>query len=161
MTSRELTSGFDFWSAGHLCMAVVHLLIKFGVDIQISTPNQKLIRETSSCLEHMCVLISMTIADIWTKFYIELSPELLTFLWNSRWRLPPSWIISWCEFGHSGVLIVWYLCSVQNLVQISVIVTDRHTYASDLHLMTSRQWTSGFVFWKRGHLRVAVVHFTI
>jgi len=24
MTSRELTSGFDFWSRGHLCMAVMH-----------------------------------------------------------------------------------------------------------------------------------------
>jgi len=30
MTSRELTSGFDYWSRGHLRMAVVHLPIKFG-----------------------------------------------------------------------------------------------------------------------------------
>ena len=29
-----------------------------------------------------------------------------------------------CEFGHSGVLIVWYLCSVSNLVQMYVIVTE-------------------------------------
>ena len=28
MTSRELTSGFDFWSRGHLCMAVMHLPVK-------------------------------------------------------------------------------------------------------------------------------------
>jgi len=28
------------------------------------------------------------------------------------------------EFGHSGVLIVWYLCCVAHLVQISVIVTE-------------------------------------
>jgi len=35
MTSRELTSGFDFWSRGHLCMAVVHLSMKFGADIFI------------------------------------------------------------------------------------------------------------------------------
>jgi len=34
MTSRELTSGFDFWSGG---MAVVLLLIKFGVDICIQS----------------------------------------------------------------------------------------------------------------------------
>jgi len=33
MTSRELTSGFDFWSRGHLCMAVMHLSMKFGADI--------------------------------------------------------------------------------------------------------------------------------
>jgi len=37
MTSRELTSGFDFWSRGHLRMAVVHLPIKFGVDICIQS----------------------------------------------------------------------------------------------------------------------------
>jgi len=51
---------------------------------------------------------------------------------------------------------VWYLCSVPNLVQISVIVTeiDAH-YASDLHLMTSRELTSGFNFWSRGHLCMA------
>jgi len=35
MTSRELTFGFDFWSRGHHCMAVVHLSIKFGAAIFI------------------------------------------------------------------------------------------------------------------------------
>ena len=33
MTSRELTSGFDFWSRGHMRMAVTHLPVKFGADI--------------------------------------------------------------------------------------------------------------------------------
>ena len=37
MTSRELTSGFDFWSRGHLRMAVTHLHIKFGADIFIQS----------------------------------------------------------------------------------------------------------------------------
>jgi len=37
MTSRELTSGFEFWSGGHFRMAVVHLPIKFGVDICIQS----------------------------------------------------------------------------------------------------------------------------
>ena len=37
MTSLELTSGFDFWSLGHLRMAVVHLHIKFGADIFIQS----------------------------------------------------------------------------------------------------------------------------
>jgi len=37
MTSRELTSGFNFWSRGHLRMAVVHLPIKFGADIFIQS----------------------------------------------------------------------------------------------------------------------------
>jgi len=35
MTSRELISGFDFWSRGHLRMAVVHLPVKFDADIFI------------------------------------------------------------------------------------------------------------------------------
>jgi len=35
MTSRELTSGFDFWSCGHLRMAVLHLPVKFGAYIFI------------------------------------------------------------------------------------------------------------------------------
>ena len=35
MTSRELTSGFDFWPRSHLRMAVMHLHIKFGADIFI------------------------------------------------------------------------------------------------------------------------------
>ena len=30
---------------------------------------------------------------------------------------------------------------------------DRHTYASDIHLMTSRKLTSGFDLWSRGHMR--------
>jgi len=37
MTSRELTSGFDFWSHDHLSMAVLHLPMKFGADIFIQS----------------------------------------------------------------------------------------------------------------------------
>jgi len=37
MTSRELTSGFEFWSRGHLCMAVMHLPMKFGADTFIQS----------------------------------------------------------------------------------------------------------------------------
>ena len=37
MTSRELTSGFDFWSRGQLRMAVMHLPVKFGADIFIQS----------------------------------------------------------------------------------------------------------------------------
>jgi len=32
MTSRELTSDFDFWSRGHLRVAVMHLHIKCDAD---------------------------------------------------------------------------------------------------------------------------------
>ena len=37
MTSRELTSGFDFWSRGRLRMAVMHLHIKYATDIFIQS----------------------------------------------------------------------------------------------------------------------------
>jgi len=37
MTSRELTSGFDFWSRDHFRMAVMHLSIKFGAYIFIQS----------------------------------------------------------------------------------------------------------------------------
>jgi len=37
MTSRKLTSGFDFWLRGHLCMAVMHLSMKFGADIFVQS----------------------------------------------------------------------------------------------------------------------------
>ena len=55
---------------------------------------------------------------IWCEISLS-SPKLLTFFRNSRWRPPPSWIFSLCEFGHSGVLAAWYLCSVPNLAQIT------------------------------------------
>jgi len=35
MTSREITSGFDICSRGHLRMAAMHLPVKFGADIFI------------------------------------------------------------------------------------------------------------------------------
>jgi len=38
---------------------------------------------------------------------------------------------------------------------------DRRTYASDMYLMTSRELTSGFDFWSRGRIRMAVVHLPI
>jgi len=37
MTSRELTSGFDFWSSVHLGMAVMHFPMKFAADIFIQS----------------------------------------------------------------------------------------------------------------------------
>jgi len=37
---------------------------------------------------------------------------------------------------------------------------DQHTYAPDIHLMTSPELTSGFV-WSAGHFRMAVVHLPI
>jgi len=59
---------------------------------------------------------------IWSRYLLS-NRELLTFFRNSIWRPPPSWIFRLCKFHHSSVLIVWYVSSVTNLVQISVIIT--------------------------------------
>jgi len=37
MTSRKLTSGFDFWSSGHLRVAVMYFHIKYGTDVFIQS----------------------------------------------------------------------------------------------------------------------------
>jgi len=71
----------------------------------------------------------------------------MTFFRNSRWRPPPSWIFSLCEFGYSGELTVRYLRSVPSLVQISVTVTE----IDALILQTFISWRHGFDFWSRGY----------
>jgi len=76
---------------------------------------------------------------IWCKITLS-SPKLLTFFRNSKWRPPPSWIFSLYEFGHSSMLVVWYLCSVPNLVQISVIVTE-----IDAHMLQT------FIWWRHAN----------
>ena len=91
MTSRELTSGFDFWSAGHLRMAVVHIPINVSPDI---------------CIQSRVI-------DIFPKFKMAAAAILdFQFMWIWPFRRVDR----------------WYLCSVPNLVQISVIVTEINTH---------------------------------
>jgi len=61
MTSRELTSGFDFWSCGHLCVAVMHLPMKFGADIFIQPEVIDIFRKLK--------MVAATILDLfgWAK----------------------------------------------------------------------------------------------
>ena len=67
-----------------------------GDDHVTKIRNRKLIRETMS----ISVLIWVIIADIWTKFYVELKHHNInmkecykfTRLENPRWWRPPSWI---------------------------------------------------------------------
>jgi len=125
MTSRELISGFDFWSAGHLRMAVVHLTKKIGVNI---------------CIQSRVI-------DIYLKFKMAAAAILdFQFIWIWPFRRVNSVVfVFYAIFGSNICYSHW----------------DRHTYASDLYLMTSRELTSGFDFWSRGHLRMAVVHLPI
>jgi len=81
---------------------------------------------------------------------------------NLRRRRPPPWIFKSCKFGtfrhvNSAVLEL-YIKFGSNICDSH---WDQHTYAPDVHLMTSRKLTSGFDFWSAGHLRMAVVHLPI
>jgi len=68
----------------------------------------------------------------------------IQFMWIRPFRRVGSVVFVFCtKFGSNICYSHW----------------DRRTYASDLHLMTSRELTSGFDFWSRGHLRMAVMHF--
>jgi len=85
-------------------------------------------------MSHLCMAVMM---HLLTKFGANSSIQLgVTDIFrNSRWRVPPSWIFRLSKFDLTGVLTVWCLSSVLNLVQISVIVMhwDRRTYASYTH----------------------------
>jgi len=48
------------------------------------------------------------------------------------------------------------------MVQISVIVTEINILMlPDVHLITSRELTSGFDFWSRGNFRMGLLHLPI
>jgi len=125
MTSHELTSGFDFWSHGHLRMAVMHLPIKFGADI----------------------FIQAGVIDIFPKLKMAAAAILefyVMWIWLFR-RVDSVVYVLGTKFGSNTCYSHW----------------DRRSYASDVHLMTSRELTSGFDIWSRGHLRMASMHILI
>ena len=210
--SRKLTSGFDFWSRGHLRMAVMHLPVKFGAEylypVRSYLQHFVLSWENSYSVQrylfyvyrklivkgHRQILKSLIylypVRSYWHfseiqdggrrhhgfSYYVNLAIRVcwqcgicvlyqiglkymqwllrsthlcfrcsfddvtrinfrfrllvawssphgrdassckiwcsyrypVTFFRNSIWRPPPSWIFRLCEFGHFGVLIVWY-----------------------------------------------------
>jgi len=116
MTLRKFTSGFDFWSRGHLRVAVVHL-------------PYNLMQDT---------FIQSKVIDIFSKFKMAAAAILdFQFMWIWPFRRVDSVVFVFCtKFGSNICYSYW----------------DRRTYASDIHLMTSRELTSGFEFWSRGHL---------
>ena len=89
MTSRELTSGFDFWSRGHR-MAVMHLPIKFGADI----------------------FIQSGVIDIFPKLKMAAAAmlDLLGELWDQGRRSHRSWGVMTSPFFEAkgdGGDIIW------------------------------------------------------
>ena len=103
----------------------------------------------------------MSVSDLY-HIWCKSNSELLTFFRNPTWRPSPCWIFKISEFGTFYHLngVVLELCSKFGL-NICYKHWDECAYAPDVHLMTSRELTSGFDFWSRGHLRMAVMHLSI
>jgi len=85
--SRELTSGFDFWSCDHLRMAVVHLPIKFGVDIYVQS----------------------RVIDIFPKFKMAAAAILdFQFMWTWPFQRVDSVVFVFCaKFGSNICYSQW------------------------------------------------------
>ena len=65
--SRELTSGFNLWSRGHLRMAVMHLHIKFGADIFIQSgviDNFPKFKMAAAAILHFQVMLPVPIKGL-------------------------------------------------------------------------------------------------
>jgi len=108
----------------------------------------------------MCHL-RMAVMHLPTKFCANNSIQfgVIDIFRNPRWRPPPYWIFKSCKFvtfRHvNTVVLELYIKFGSNICYSH---WDQHTHAPDVHLMTSRELTSGFDFWSRGHLCMAVMH---
>ena len=75
------------------------------------------------------------------------------------WRPPPSWIFKISEFRTflhlNGVVFALRTKFGSNICYSH---WDRRTYAPNVHLMTSRELTSGYDFSSWGHFRMAATH---
>ena len=80
MTSRKLTSGFNFWSRGHLWMALMRLPMKFGADIFIQ-----------SGIIDICPKLKMAAAAILDLLGWAVGPPTKP----QSWYVPPVKILSW------------------------------------------------------------------
>jgi len=161
---------FTLCEFGHTSVYIVWYLCSVPNFVQISVVVTEMLHaEMHRCFRHS--FDDITRINLWFRFFVtwsfphrhDASSRIIwcTYLYPvwSYWHFSgmPSWIFSLYQFGHSGVLVVWYLCFLPNLVQILVIVTETDTYASDIYLMTSHKLTSSFDFWSCAHLRMAVV----
>jgi len=88
------------------------------------------------------IFIQSKVIDIFRKFKMAAAILDFQFMWIWPFRRVDSVVFVFCtKFGSNICYSHW----------------DRCTYASDLHLMMSRELTSGFNFWSRGNLRMALV----
>jgi len=97
------------------------------------------------------------------------SPELLTFFFSHNLKIQDGGgrHLGVSAYVNLAIPACWLcgLCGICVLYQIwfKICYThwDRRTYPSEIHLMRSRELTSSFDFWSRGHLRMAVMHLPV
>ena len=81
------------------------------------------------------IFVQSKVIDIFPKFKMEADAILdFQFMWIWPFRRAGSVLFVYCTKFVSNICYSHW---------------DRRTYASDLHLMTSRELTSGFDFWSR------------
>ena len=118
-----------------------------------------------SQLVRQCKLLSQWPMHYPAKFDADIlsSPELPIFLISHYLKTK----IAAAAILYFQVMWIWPFRCVDSVVfelctkfgsNVCHSHWDRRTYDSDFQLMTSRELTSGFDFWSRGHLRVAMVH---
>ena len=93
------------------------------------------------------IFVQSRVIDILPKFKMAAAAILdfqVMWIWPFR-RVDTVVFVFWTKFGSN----IWYSH------------WDRRTYPLDLHLITSRELTSGFDYWSRGHLHMAVMHYPI
>jgi len=139
------TSMLDFqirwiWPFLRVGSVVFELCTKFGSNICYSHWD----RRTYASDFYLMTSRELTPGfDFWSRGYLRMAVMHLPikfaadifiqsrvigiFFRNPRWWPPPSWIFRLCEIDHSGVMLVRYLSSAPNLVQISVIFTEIDT----------------------------------
>jgi len=88
--------------------------------------------------------------QVWCKCNVYIQSGVIDIFRHSRWRPPPSWFFYVVNFAHSIMLRVKCLSCIPNFIQSASVL--------DVHLMTSRELTSGFDFWSCDHHRMAVVN---
>ena len=158
------------WPFRRVDSVVFVLCAKFGSNIRSSQWDQRTSdvywwrRELTSGFDiwsrglrmtmmHLCIkfgayiFIQSGVIDIFPKFKIT-AAAILDFqvMWIWPFRRVDIMVFMLCtEFGSNICCSHW----------------DRRTCASDVHLMTSRELTSGFDIWSRDHLRMASTHIPV
>ena len=68
----------------------------------------------------------MAMMHLHIKFgaYIFIQSGVIDIFPKFKMAAAAIWIFRLCEFGYSGVLTVWYLCSVPNWVKIYALATE-------------------------------------